>query len=97
MSSGVVKKIEQMILNIVQEYDQKFFYSNIIRDFEHEGYTAKIEKESRDMTGKAEVITPEGDIINYDVRYNRITAVNGERYSVYAKNCRPDSIEHASM
>lgn len=92
MSSPIIKKIEQMILAMVQEYDQKFFYSRISRTFDAEGYKVKIDKNERDMTGKAIILHPSGEKSEYDVRYNRIISLNGERYSIYTKGYRANAV-----
>jgi hypothetical protein len=72
---------EKILFEIIREYNNIFYYKNIYSVVDNEQFKVKIEKEREEMTGRAYVLLPSGDRIDYDIRYNRIINLS-ENYTL---------------
>ncbi|MDP4092178.1 MAG: hypothetical protein Q8920_02350 [Bacillota bacterium] len=63
---------EKILFDIIREYNNKFYYDDIYKLIDDEGFKIKLEKGKEEMVGKASVSFPNGDKADYEVRYNRI-------------------------
>lgn len=66
---------EKIIFEIVKDLSCRFFYESITKVVENEQYTIKIKKDKGEMVGRAFVTLGNGEEIDYEIRYNRITNV----------------------
>ena len=67
---------EKALFDVIREYNNRFYYESIFRVIDNEQFKIKIEKGREEMVGKAYVSFPNGDRIDYEIRYNRIVNLN---------------------
>jgi|GEM_PF-3329899 len=72
---------EKRLFEVIREYNQKFYYESIFRIIDDEEFKIKVVKNEEEMVGRAYVSFPDGDRIDYEVRYNRIVNLS-ERYTL---------------
>lgn len=63
---------EKILLDIIKEYNNRFYYDSIFRVVDHNLFKIKVEKAKEEMVGRASVTFPNSDRIDYEFRFNRI-------------------------
>ncbi|MCX7923412.1 MAG: hypothetical protein N3B21_15590 [Clostridia bacterium] len=67
---------ERALFEVVREYNGKFYYDNISKVIEEEGFKVKVHKDKEEMVGFATITLSNGDTKEYEIRYNRIVNVS---------------------
>lgn len=68
---------EKILFEIVNEYNNRFYYQSISKVVDQNQFKVKVEKAKEEMVGRAFVTLSNDDIIDYEVRYNRIVNLCG--------------------
>lgn len=79
--SRQVEPYEKILFEIIREYNNAFYYKNILRVVDNDQFKLRVEKDKEEMVGHAYVTLPGGENIKYEVRYNRIINLN-ENYTL---------------
>jgi hypothetical protein len=64
---------EKVMFEIIKELKQNFYYTSICKVVERGDFMVKAEKEEEEMVGISCVSFVNGDKIDYEIRYNRLT------------------------
>lgn len=78
---------EKRLFEVVKDYNNKFYYSSIFRVIDDSDFKIKVEKDREEMVGRAYVSFPNGDRIDYEVRFNRIVNLT-EDYTLLVPGLR---------
>ncbi|MGI6778186.1 MAG: hypothetical protein ACOX7R_09295 [Acetivibrionales bacterium] len=81
------RSFEKRLFEIVREYNQKFYYSSIFKVVDDSCFKLKVEKDREEMVGFACIYFPDGDRIDYEVRFNRIVNLK-EDYTLHVPGLR---------
>lgn len=74
--SKQISSYEKKLFELIREYNHRFYYESIFRIIEEDNYKIKVEKKREEMVGRALVTLPNGEKIEYEIRYNRIVNLN---------------------
>lgn len=78
---------EKRIFEVVKDFNNMYYYSNIFRVIDDEEFKIKVEKDKEEMVGRAYVSFGDGDRIDYEVRFNRIVNLT-ESYTLLVPGLR---------
>lgn len=70
--SRQTNKYEKILFEVVNEYNNRFYYESIHKMIDADQCKIKIEKDKEEMVGRAFVTFHSGERIDYEMRYNRI-------------------------
>jgi hypothetical protein len=66
-----------VLFEIVKEYNNRFYYQSISKVVDQSQFKITVEKAKEEMVGCAQVTLPNNEIINYEIKYNRIVNLCG--------------------
>lgn len=85
--SRQISPYEKVLFDIIKEYDNRFYYDEILRVVEGDQFQVRVEKGREEMVGRAYVTLQNGDNIEYEIKYNRIFNLN-EGYTLLVSGAK---------